>query len=486
MKKKFITRGNFLLLCIFLLSLTLNLYRISDLMIFIGDAARDYLVSRDMVISGVIPLVGIPSSVVWLHQGPISIYLIGIAFILSNFNPVAPAVLYSLIGTLTTILVYILAKKLFNTRVALLSSLFYATSPLVIINARQPYHTSSIPFFTTIFFLVFYKVLKGEKTMFFPLFLLFGFLLQVELSNAVLFAVVVILFYYHKINFTTKNIFISLLGFLTGVVPFVLYDLSNKFVYTFGFPAWILNRIRLFLGFWVGNHTSFYNIKDALLRILQQLSGVIFPESLVVFFGISIIVFLVVLFRFRQFSIKKNQNLNIVILWFLVPIGGFIVHSSPGTAYFPVIFPAISILIGYAFYKIIKKYPNVITLFILLVFFNAFSLIKSEYYTTTQNKENLLPPFSYHLGSSWKVYDAVVQKIIADSKGQSFKIIPGGFFSTVTTGIDNYKFLFLYRGARISNTSRLKYTIYPQDDKNVRNKIFYEDSSVIVTKEYYD
>ena len=86
MKKKFITCNNFLLLCIVILSLFLNLYKISDLMIFIGDAARDYLVARDMVITGVIPLVGIPSSVVWLHQGPISIYIIGLAFILTNFN----------------------------------------------------------------------------------------------------------------------------------------------------------------------------------------------------------------------------------------------------------------------------------------------------------------------------------------------------------------------------------------------------------------
>ena len=484
MKKKFITCNNFLLLCIVILSLFLNLYKISDLMIFIGDAARDYLVARDMVITGVIPLVGIPSSVVWLHQGPISIYIIGLAFILTNFNPVAPAVLYSLIGVLTTFLVYVLTKKLFNTQVAFLSSLFYATSPLVIINSRQPYHTSSIPFFTILFFLVLYKVLKGKK-MFFLLFLLFGFLLQVELSNAVLLAVLIILFYYHKINFTKKNMLLSICGFLTGVVPFILYDFSNSFVYTLGFPAWILNRIRLFLGYSVGTHPNFYNINEVFLRIIQQLSGVIFPQSFVVFFIILIFVFLTLLLYVRKSGFKKNPNLYILTFWFFVPIFGFIVHASPGTAYFPVLFPVISIVIGYAFYICINKYPNMIVLFIILVFLNLFSLIKNEYYTTTQNAENLLPPFSYHLGSSWKVYDAVVQKIISDSKGKSFRVIPGGFFSTVKTGIDNYKFLFLYHGAKINNTSRLQYTIYPRDN-SIRNKIFYEDSNVVVTKEYHD
>ena len=63
-------------------SLFINLYKIDTLMMFIGDMGRDYLAAYEMLKTGIIPLVGIQSSVVWLHQGPLSIYFIGLIFLI--------------------------------------------------------------------------------------------------------------------------------------------------------------------------------------------------------------------------------------------------------------------------------------------------------------------------------------------------------------------------------------------------------------------
>ena len=89
--------NSLLLLFLLLLSLCINLYKIDTNIMFIGDMGRDYLAARDMIITGNVPLVGIPSSVTWLHQGPLSIYIIGVALFVGKFNPIAPAIAYSLL-----------------------------------------------------------------------------------------------------------------------------------------------------------------------------------------------------------------------------------------------------------------------------------------------------------------------------------------------------------------------------------------------------
>ena len=157
------TSNTLLLLSIVGLSLFLNLYRIDQRMLFIGDFGRDYLAARDLLLFHKIPLVGIQSSVVWLHQGPLSIYFIALALAVGKFNPIAPAVLYGVMGVGATLLTYFIGTKLFARPVGFLASLFYATSPLIVISARMPYHTSSIPLFSGIFFLTLFYILKGRR-----------------------------------------------------------------------------------------------------------------------------------------------------------------------------------------------------------------------------------------------------------------------------------------------------------------------------------
>ena len=49
-------------LSLVVLATVLRFYRLPEYMTFIGDQGRDYLAARDMAMTGVWPLVGIPSS----------------------------------------------------------------------------------------------------------------------------------------------------------------------------------------------------------------------------------------------------------------------------------------------------------------------------------------------------------------------------------------------------------------------------------------
>lgn len=466
------------------LSAFLNFYRINDLMLFIGDAARDYLAARDMILTGVIPLVGIPSSVVWLHQGPLSVYLIGIAFLYSNFNPVAPAILYATLGILGTYLVYKVGAIYFDSNIGLISALFYTTSPLVIINARMPYHTSSIPVIASLFFILLYKVMSGEKKLLFLTFFVYGLLLQVELSNSVLLVIIFFLYFINRKNILFRDIFYSISGFLLGILPFILYDLRNNFVYSIGFPLWVLNRIRLFLGIAADKKATISHLPTGIETIIQQISAIIFPASLIIF--LIIILFVgYQLFNYRKDFIEKGilQNKkNIILLWIVIPLLAYSIHTTPGSAYFPLLFPAISVLIGFIFYKMILRSKFYLLAFVFVCSVNVFILLKNDYFIATNQRSNLLPPFSYNLGSSWTVSDNIARSIVSDSKKMPFVIKGGGFFSTIPTGADTYKYLAWWRKGKIENDAKLTYIVFDKTEKHPELAKVFEDKYSVVLK----
>src|SRR5581483_2968456 len=312
---RFINSANSYLILILAVSAFMNLYKINGLMMFFGDFGRDYLVARDMILKGSIPLVGIQSSVTWLHQGPYSIYLIALSFLVSNFNPVAPAILYGILGVLATYLVYRLGLALFNNRVGLFSALLFATSPFVVVNERMPYHTAPIPFFSALFFLVLYKVLNQKKRMLGLLFFLFGILFLFELSNSILLLIMVLTFITYHVSINKGEKIKGFFFLCLGILPFIVYDFSHKFVQTLGFPLWVVNRVRVFLiraiTFKNSSHTLLYSAKFIWFRIVS----IVFPYSEIITF----ILLFGALYFFVRGDIKnfKNHKNKILLLFWL-------------------------------------------------------------------------------------------------------------------------------------------------------------------------
>jgi len=468
------TISGMLLIVAIVSSIFLNLYLINTHTLFIGDFGRDYLAARDMLVSGKIPLVGIPSSVVWLHQGPLSIYFIAISLLIGNFNPVAPAIFYALLGVLTVPLIYFFARQWFGDRAASISALLYATSPLVILSARMPYHTSSIPFFALTFFLLITRIIKGDNKYIFLASLNFGVLLLLELSNAVLLLVVGVLYLIKLPKIGAKTFSVILAGVLLGILPFLLYDITHKFTQTVGFPLWIANRIRLFLGLAPPDKVTSGNLPQAFERMYQQAAGIIFPESqlVVVFVG-----FLVLYYFFtRRSALKKYRQLNgdhIVLLWLLLPVVGFLVHAAPGTAYFPLLFPAVLIAIGAAFANILKNRSGILII-LLLCFLNAYFLIQNEYYLSTPAKYRGLPPFNYTYGMAFLTQIEAAKEIVNNAGNNTFSVAGGGALGRLVTGTDNYQYLLWYFGGRLRPDADLRYVIYEGTNipAGLKNKIF--------------
>lgn len=476
---RFFTSTNLFALFIFSASLFINTYRQNQLMLLIGDGARDFLAARDMILTHTIPLVGIPSSVTWLHQGPISVYGIGLSFFVSNFNPVAPGIFFGLLGAFTTVLLFKLVNDYFGEKTAMISTALFATSPMVVVNARMPYHTSLIPLFTVIFFLILLKALHNQK--YIPaLFLAFGLLLQVELSNIVVLAITGCLFFVYKVRISKKIGILSTIALFVGVLPFILYEFANGPAYI-KFPLWIANRVRLFFGLTLNHQSTTSSLPNAFTTIYQQISGMILPHIHII--GLFIfLVALLYLFIGSGHIFKKKASFT-VFLWVVIPLSAFLLHASPGTAYFGLLYPAVLIIVGLLFETLIRSSKFFIWVLGVIIFLNISLLFTSDFFVSNKNGAHPMPPTFYNFGSSWSLSDDVSKAIVIDAGGRSFSLTGKAGLAMYKTSIDPFVYLAWYHGGNISEKAALHYEVYPLGTSNIaKEKVIFKGEGGVVVK----
>ncbi len=179
-------------------------YKLPSQMPFIGDQAWFYLAARDALFGRNFPLLGITASITWLHQGPLWTYLL----VPLIAHPVLPAILTSLAGIVSIYLIYFLGGWP--------ASLLLAVLPLSVLQSRMPYHTSLIPLFSILFFLL----LRRHRDFLAGLFL--GFLYQLHLLTFIFWPVII---FRHRL----------IPGFILGILPFLLTGPTQ----TFGIFVWI-------------------------------------------------------------------------------------------------------------------------------------------------------------------------------------------------------------------------------------------------------
>lgn len=350
-----ISKTSIALFLVLLVSLFLNTYRLPELMTFIGDQGWFYLSARDMVLTGEIPLVGIASSHPWLHQGALWTYMLGIVLWIFHFDPVSGAYFTAILGTISVSVLYFIAARMFSKRVGIVAALLYATSPLIIANARFAYHTSPIPFFVILFLWSFYKWVKGN-VIYFPIVILFlGILYSLELATTLLaFPILLFLCYgvWKKTQWvrqilTKKIIGLSFFAFFVSLIPILIYDLSHGFKQTAGFAVWMVYTVVKPL-----LHSSMLtqqspvqhaNLSQFLYETVQRLFFL--PNGIVALcfflFSLGFFVWIVLQMNKRK---MYDVSCNVLFVVFLIPFVGFLIAKTPSDAYLPLFFPLIILI----------------------------------------------------------------------------------------------------------------------------------------------
>jgi len=389
--------GKFELMLVPVLALSafLGLYRIKELMVFIGDQGWFYLSARDMLVNGQIPLLGIASSHPWLHQGPLWTYLLALSLWIYHFDPLGGAYLTISLGILSVAGIYLLGSALFSRRVGIIAALLYTVSPLVVYYTRLPYHTSPIPFFVIILIYILFKIIQG-KLNYFPLsILILAILYNFEIATVSLLGVLICLLVYRwfkekndfKQILNKKNIFYSVLALITPLLPMIIYDVRNGFPQTVKFAAWTVYRVASLF-----NHNSqqAFSINKVLIMftfLFNNFTKLIFPLS--VFVSAIILVCLVVWAFYLLVKYRQDNSINLILLLIFVPFIFVILNQVPSDAYLPIFFPSVilfvSILIEFAMSKKYFYIPALLCL-ALIVTVNICFLLKNDFSFDVSNR----------------------------------------------------------------------------------------------------
>jgi len=437
--KNFLTSKFLIVIFILTIALFLRIYKLNDLMMFIGDFAWFYISARDMLLTGNIPLVGITSSHTWVHQGPLWTYILAIPLLISNFNPLSGAYLTAIAGTVTVFFIYKIGTQMFSKFVGVAASALYATSPLVIIHSRMPYHTSIIPLMTLLFVFFIYKWVKGDIRFLPFVFFALGVLYNLELATMVFWILLLIVFVYgvvkreswfrEAINF--KIILMSVFSFLLPMLPMIIYDI-NKHSGFYQITAFLrLAKTYLFSP----SHTPLFeampNIFSSLFIYNQRL---VFLANGTIAFLLTVISFFYLLVRHsgdpdlsgdsRIPIVHRDSgqarmtvtSLSLLGLWIGIPIFGIIISRTASEAYIPMLFPAIILSIAFLFNYFYKRKAFItLAALIFLVVTNGYLLVA----------ENYLMGKPHGYGTPFSKILKVSEKIVKESDGKKYNLIPG-------------------------------------------------------------
>jgi len=202
---------------------------------FIWDEGRDMMAIHRIVADKNITLFGPFNEIDGKKDffGVFHYYLMAPALFLANYDPIGPAIFTAFLGVISVILVYFLLREWTSEKKALLVSLFYAVSPLVIRYVQWPWNPNTTPFFTFLYFLFLTKIIKNKnKKLIWTIFsgLLLGVLFQLHYFTIPLGIIYLIIFLNNK-DKRWHELFLFILFFILPNLTFLIFDLTHDFFY---------------------------------------------------------------------------------------------------------------------------------------------------------------------------------------------------------------------------------------------------------------
>ncbi|MBP9797966.1 glycosyltransferase family 39 protein [Candidatus Woesebacteria bacterium] len=452
MRLKLLNSHYFPIAFIIILSLCIRLYKLPDLMPFIGDQAWFYLSARNALDSGNIPLVGITASRTWLHQGAFWTYIL-MPILKTSSHPAAPGYFSALLGSLTTFGLYAVLREITIKKTALIGALLYATSPLVVLSDRMPYHTSFTPLLTIGIFYSLWRVMHGNQRFWI---VLVGLVSVMQNTNLAGFPVVYVLALFFAIGlilkdswttFSKKILLHAILVWLILMMPFLLYDVTHGFQQTLKFYGWII--LEPFRALVASDSASFSPIMKFLSQMIHRL--IFLPSSfLSIFFFLGMFVIALQKSILKKFSFK--DPLVYTTIWTLLMLLIVIFGKTPSDAYVFTLFPLI-IMMGA---QVVSIFQSKWVLFLIagIGFFNCISLVRSNYLMGV--KGGYGAPLSARI--------ALVKEVVSDSDGSHYAIKVVGPGSQFTSTGMYFDYISGWQGRPpVSKNPKKIYEIYEKD-----------------------
>ncbi len=399
----------FVFILIVIVSVFLRFYQLDEYMTFLGDEGRDGLVVKRILVDGDYPLLGPPTSVGNMYLGPLYYYMMSVPMGIFWLEPVAAAGMVALIGSLTVVLVYLLARSWFGFFPAVLAALTYSISPVNIIYSKSSWNPNPEPFFATLIILGLYKI---HKTKDFRWFILVGgalaFAIQMHYLALLLLPTILVFYLYEAFRkIPKKSLFLGtslgILSFIFLMLPLVIFDFKYNFL-----------NFRSLINILSGKETPLdKELASPIMRFLpiyiDTLIGRYISQGInLITWGISLIIAIPIVFNFYNFFKFRKINYPITLLsvWIILGLVGLSLYrQAVYDHYLGFLNPAPYFLLGAFVFLLKKPFKFPITALILLIIG----------YISFTNSPLLTPPNNQYLRTK-----VISEYILKKSEGKAF------------------------------------------------------------------
>lgn len=235
--------------------------------------------------------------------GPFHYYFLTPFFILTKGNPYFGAYATVFVSMITTIVMYLIFENIFNSNIAFISTLFYATSANI-----TSWNVIYTPLLSILIFYLCYQLLVIGKKKLFPLLIfLYSFSFTTHLVPAVLIIPIIISIIISRIKLNKKQIILSLILPLIPLTPLIIFDLRHNFINILTLKNFILSP----------KQVSEY-VPLLFLRSFWRSINFIYSTNPIPTLVIRILIILISLFEIFR---TKNSKLKLLFLvWILAPL----------------------------------------------------------------------------------------------------------------------------------------------------------------------
>lgn len=405
--KEYILLGIVLILAIFF-----RYYHIYQWQFFGMDQAYEAFLAQNIVTGHHFPLIGVNASDTGLYLGPLFIYFAAIPFFLSGGNPLGWSIVASLLGVVTTLVIFWVGKEMYNTRVGFLAAFLYAGSMLAAFYDRQFWNPMFVPLFSLIIGYFSFLLLKNSKKSVIVLAVLMGLSLHIHLSLLIFLPLVLYVTWKKKKLIGTKLIVASIILFIFLQLPQIFFEVRHGFVNTRAAFALLsaksnntqtfLSRNSIFLSS-VGRFVLLPFASDLSLQSGQCISLIGYKKD-DIFLGF-IVLFLILIVYFDRAGVFVEKVLKrkrkgppvefsagsrvIVFIFFLSLLFTEFYTRGVFEYYFLFLFPWLAILLGRILdYTAQNRYGRMSIISVLLIFavFNLVSLFTARFSFSYEKK----------------------------------------------------------------------------------------------------
>lgn len=297
-----------------------RLFRLNSLLGFWYDQGRDALVIWDLIHNGRFFLIGPVTGIEGIFLGPFYYYLLTPFYFLGKGNPVAVATGIQFINVGAVFLIYLIGKKVFNSKVGLLAAFLYGFSYKLVTFSRWLANPAPLPFFSLLTVWCIYRFITTRSSIFIILSSFFiGLCLQLEAASAAFFipSVLVILIWQRKrLNF--KLLFLSFTAFSITLLPQIYFNFRHEGILLTAFKRFLVEEKSFKISFW-------QTIQKRLVTYYDVFSDNLFPSA--GFLKILILAsFSAGLMLFRKKFNSSGQKL--LLLWLFIPLIGYLFYRG--------------------------------------------------------------------------------------------------------------------------------------------------------------